>query len=88
MYKVRFGKDKRVYALKKISKRFIKSKNFEKHVESEKAVMEMCEHPFLMGLRGYFVDKKNVYFLTEFLSGGDLYRLMRSAGAFPLGVTW
>jgi cGMP-dependent protein kinase len=46
----------------------------------EREVNAQCYHPCIMQFIKTFQDNKNVYFLTEFLGGGDLFYAIREIG--------
>lgn len=46
----------------------------------EREINSQCYHPCIMHFITTFQDAKNVYFLTEFLGGGDLFTAIREIG--------
>merc|ERR1711988_1847515 len=46
----------------------------------ERRILLENEHPFLLKLVKTFKDKKFVYFLTEYISGSELYDAIRDLG--------
>merc|ERR1719169_134078 len=46
----------------------------------EREVNAQCYHPCIMQFIKTFQDSQNVYFLTEFLGGGDLFYAIREIG--------
>lgn len=62
-----------LYALKALSKGYIKSKQLEQHVVNERRAMEMLESEFLVRLRCTYRCPQYVYFLLEPALGGELY---------------
>lgn len=66
-------------ALKAIAKKKIIAQNAAAFVEAERKCLELVsksKNPFLAQLRGNFQTKTHVFFVVEFLSGGDLYHHM------------
>jgi len=73
-----------LYALKAISKRDVNKRHIQKHIIQEKKIMLLCNHPFLVHLVKTFVDKECVYFLLEFVQGGEvLSRLAETNKGLP-----
>ena len=73
---VRHLKDKQLYALKVLKKKYILEKNQERHIMTEKQILSAIEHPFLVKLKMSFQDEKKLYFLLEYCPGGELFSLM------------
>ena len=72
---VEHRKDKQTVALKIIKKECAVNANNMTYLEVEKSILELVsekESPFLMQARYCFQDRFNIYFGTEYLSGGDL----------------
>lgn len=53
---VRSKKDKQVYAMKVLKKKYILEKNQEKNIMTEKAILANIDHPFLVKLKATFQD--------------------------------
>ncbi|KAI8332469.1 kinase-like domain-containing protein [Chlamydoabsidia padenii] len=47
-------------------------------VERELAVLQLLDHPHLVELRHVMQDTINVYFVMEYMDGGDLYQVLSS----------
>jgi serine/threonine protein kinase len=47
-------------------------------VERELAVLQLLDHPHLVELRHVMQDTMNVYFVMEYMNGGDLYQVLSS----------
>ncbi|EPR79174.1 Serine/threonine protein kinase [Spraguea lophii 42_110] len=68
--------DKTVVAIKILKKEMVVNANNIMYLELERKVLKQvstANHPFLMQMKYCFQDPQNVYFGTEFLSGGDLF---------------
>mmetsp|Transcript_48011 Transcript_48011/g.112084 ORF Transcript_48011/g.112084 Transcript_48011/m.112084 type:complete len:973 (-) Transcript_48011:218-3136(-) len=74
------GDPSKVYALKSINKQQVVRQHQEKATQLERDIGAMCFHPCIMQSVKTFQDEENVYFLTEFLGGGDLFSAMRNIG--------
>ncbi|CAE7467466.1 Pkg21D [Symbiodinium necroappetens] len=68
------------YALKCIGKKQVVQQKQEKSMILEREINSQCYHPCIMHFITTFQDAKNVYFLTEFLGGGDLFTAIREIG--------
>mmetsp|Transcript_63342 Transcript_63342/g.151119 ORF Transcript_63342/g.151119 Transcript_63342/m.151119 type:complete len:988 (-) Transcript_63342:98-3061(-) len=70
----------KVYALKCVNKKYVVKKHQEKSVQLEREIGAQCFHPCIMQSIKTFQDPDSVYFLTEFLGGGDLFTAIREIG--------
>ncbi|CBZ38305.1 protein kinase A catalytic subunit isoform 1, partial [Leishmania donovani] len=74
------------YAIKCLRKREIIKMKQQQHVAQEKGIlMELC-HPFIVNMMCSFQDEKKVYFVLEFVMGGEMFTHLRTAGRFPNDV--
>jgi serine/threonine protein kinase len=45
----------------------------------------MLNHPFIVELRGVaLTDPKFLYFVLEYVAGGELFTILRTQGNFPV----
>lgn len=70
------------YAVKIIDKVLLLEKNNVSNILSEKEVLQMCDHPFLIGLDYCFHSPSKVYLVMEFMQGGELYHHLHKDGRF------
>lgn len=69
----------RFYAVKVLNKeRVVRMKQVE-HTNSEREMLERVRHPFLVNLWGTFKDSQNLYMVMDFVSGGELFSLLRKS---------
>lgn len=68
------------YALKCVSKKQVLEQNQQMLIATEREINSECYHPCIMHFIKTFQDSRNVYFLTEFLGGGDLFLAIREIG--------
>ncbi|KRX06681.1 Protein kinase-like domain [Pseudocohnilembus persalinus] len=80
VYLVKHKKSKGYQALKTISKAQVVEQNLERHLLQEKQVLEQVDFPFIMQYCRSFKDEFNVYFLVEFISGMELFDVIRDIG--------
>ena len=72
--------DKDVFALKVQKKRQLLDNKMSKAIIREAVIMKSLDHPFVMSLFNVYQDAKEVYFLTHFIRGGELYRVLNEDG--------
>jgi len=70
------------YALKAIRKCQIVELELQKHIISEKRVMDMMSNKFLVNLHTTYKDKLRVYFLLDVCLGGELFTILRNRRYF------
>lgn len=76
---VRSCHNTRFYAIKVLNKeRVVRMKQVE-HTNSEREMLERVRHPFLVNLWGTFKDAQNLYMVMDFVSGGELFSLLRKS---------
>jgi len=73
VYLVRHKAEQKIYAMKVLQKEHIKKRNEVKHVMSEKNVMTYAKHPFLVNLHFSFQTRDKLYFVLDYLNGGELF---------------
>jgi serine/threonine protein kinase len=81
VYLVKNINSEKVYAMKVLDKKYLINKNQVSHTKTERIALEKLKHPFISKLNYAFQDSINLYFITEFLQGGDLFfHLKKSCG--------
>ena len=76
---------KQLYAIKALKKEFIIQNDDVKSTKLEKRVFQLAstaKHPFLVNLHSCFETETRVYFVMEYLPGGDLMSLMMNMKRF------
>ena len=68
------------YALKCLSKTELIRNGQIPHLMNEKAVLQAIHHPGLVNLEGVFQDEQFVYFVLEYVVGGELYMYTSEVG--------
>merc|ERR1712168_1555659 len=58
------------------------------HVKNEKNILKELHHPFLVDLEWSWKDRHFLYLLFPFISGGELFSYLRSAGRFSTSTTF
>jgi serine/threonine kinase 32 len=75
-----FGKVKRIerkkkhtiYALKYIDKKKCIQKHATQNIFRERMVLQMLNHPYVIGLKYAFQDDENLFMVLDLAEGGDL----------------
>ena len=64
-------------AIKAISKGYVVKHDDERHVQNERLILGQLRHPFVVGLFGTLQDKQKIYFVLEYVAGGELFSKLR-----------
>jgi serine/threonine protein kinase len=63
-----------IYAVKVVSKALIKRKREERHIMAERDVLvKNTRHPFLVSLQYSFQTPDKLYFVMDFVNGGEVW---------------
>jgi serine/threonine protein kinase len=63
----------RVFAMKVLNKKTIIERNEVEHTKSEKAILMRLSHPFLVQLHFSFQTPDKLYFIMDYVNGGELF---------------
>ena len=63
----------RIYAVKTLKKDFIIRTNQTNNTKIERDIMQQITHPFVVKLHYAFQSSESLYFVTDFLNGGELF---------------
>lgn len=67
-------KEGQTYAIKVLAKKMILKRNEKAHIMCERNVLlKNLNHPFLVGLRYSFQSKDKLYFVLDYVNGGELF---------------
>ncbi|XP_064643227.1 protein kinase C iota type-like isoform X2 [Lineus longissimus] len=81
---VELKKTRRIYAMKVIKKELVNDDDDIDWVQTEKHVFETASnHPFLVGLHSCFQTASRLFFVIEFVNGGDLMFHMQRQRRLP-----
>jgi len=64
---------KQVYAMKVLKKGVIAARGEVEHTRTERSVLSKLDHPFLAKLHWSFQSDENLYFIMDFINGGELF---------------
>ncbi|KAM7193536.1 Serine/threonine-protein kinase [Rhypophila sp. PSN 637] len=76
VYQVRKKDTKRIYAMKVLSKKVIVQKKEVAHTVGERNILvrtAMSDSPFIVGLKFSFQTPSDLYLVTDYMSGGELF---------------
>lgn len=63
----------KIYAMKVLKKNNIIAMNQLEHTKTEKMILQHVNHPFIVGLEFAFQTPAKLYFVLEFMKGGELF---------------
>ncbi|XP_032808878.2 serine/threonine-protein kinase Sgk3-like [Petromyzon marinus] len=76
--------DEKFYAVKVLQKSVILQKNEQRHVMAERNVLlKNCNHPFLVALHYSFQTNDKLYFVLDYVNGGELFFHLQRERTFP-----
>ena len=70
---VRMIMNNKLYAMKVLDKKILKSKKQQIHTKTERDLMVKINCPFIVDIKSAFQDEYKLYIVSEFLQGGDLF---------------
>ena len=70
---VRLKANKKLYAMKILDKKTLKQGKQQIHTKTERDLMVKINCPFIVNIKSAFQDETNLYIVSEFLQGGDLF---------------
>ena len=72
-----------VYAMKTLVKADVIQKQQAAHVKAERDILAEANSPWIVKLFFSFQDTQNLYFIMEYVPGGDMMQLLIHTGVFP-----
>lgn len=85
VFQVRKRDTQRVYAMKVLSKKVIVQKREVAHTLGERNILvrtAMTDSPFIVGLKFSFQTPTDLYLVTDYMSGGELFWHLQKEGRF------
>lgn len=85
VFQVRKKDTQRIYAMKVLSKKVIVQKKEVAHTLGERNILvrtAMAESPFIVGLKFSFQTPSDLYLVTDYMSGGELFWHLQKEGRF------
>jgi serine/threonine protein kinase len=77
---VRKKNNEKLFAMKILLKSYLKQKHQEEHTKTERDLMVSIDSPFVMDIKYAFQDDTQLYLVTEFMQGGDMFFHMHEKG--------
>lgn len=74
---------KKLYAMKVLSKDKVMSKNLKRYALTERNVMSVINHPFMVKLAYAFQSPTKLFLVMEYYPGGDLGKLVSKKRSIP-----
>ncbi|KAL2885479.1 serine/threonine-protein kinase sck1 [Ceratocystis lukuohia] len=85
VYQVRKKDTQRIYAMKVLSKKVIVQKKEVAHTVGERNILvrtAMSDSPFIVGLKFSFQTPSDLYLVTDYMSGGELFWHLQKENKF------
>ncbi|KAF0690515.1 Aste57867_18105 [Aphanomyces stellatus] len=79
---VRKKDNSKVFAMKILSKAYIVKRNQVEHTRTERRVLAVVSHPFIVSLHYAFQTKDKLYFVLDYCPGGELFFHLTRLGKF------
>ena len=70
---VKKNDDNKVYAMKISKKKAMIKRNQVKHIKTERKIMELIDHPFIVKLAFAFQTPQKLYMIMDYCPGGELF---------------
>lgn len=86
VYQVKSRDSNRIYAMKVLSKKVIVKKKEIAHTIGERNILvrtSAAQSPFIVGLKFSFQTPTDLYLVTDYMSGGELFWHLQKEGRFP-----
>ena len=72
--------------MKQIQKKQIIEHKLESNTVLERNVLKQSKHPFIVQLKYSFQTDSNLYFVMEYVSGGEFYKILQQTEVLPENV--
>jgi serine/threonine protein kinase len=82
VFQVRKKDNNKIYAMKVLSKKNIVERGEIEHIKTEKAILQKLVHPFLVNLYYSFQDGDKLYFVMDFINGGEMFTHLSKSKKF------
>ena len=76
VYKAKHKKTSQIYAIKIIDKKLIEKENKTYQIFVENEMLNLCNHPNIISIYGYYEDSENFFIVEEYCKKGDLSEFM------------
>ena len=65
--------DQKIYAMKILKKKAMIKRNQVNHIKTERKIMELIDHPFIVKLIYVFQTAQKLYMVMDYCPGGELF---------------
>ena len=65
--------DGKIFAMKVLKKKLMVKKNQVEHIKTERQILEMMDHPFIIKLKYAFQTSQKLYLVMDYCPGGELF---------------
>ena len=65
--------DQKIYAMKILKKKAMIKRNQVNHIKTERKIMELIDHPFIVKLIYAFQTAQKLYMVMDYCPGGELF---------------
>ena len=72
----------KIYAMKVLKKSVVSALGQVEHTKSERDILFIIRHPFIVRLRFSFQSSDKLFLITDYYNGGSLYSHLRKSKAF------
>ncbi|EEB14034.1 serine/threonine-protein kinase, putative [Pediculus humanus corporis] len=87
VYQVKKNDDNKIYAMKVLSKAQLVANNLIDQVKEEVKIQKVIGHnPFIVHCPYHWQSRKQLYIVSEFISGGELFKLLQEKNFLPLDI--
>ncbi|CAD8052820.1 unnamed protein product [Paramecium sonneborni] len=76
VYKVKQKTTNKIYAMKQIEKEKIFKNKLQSNTVLERNVLKQSKHPFIVRLKYAFQTNSHIYFVMEYIAGGEFYKIL------------
>ena len=83
VYLAKLEGHEKLYAVKSMRKDLLIDTKQIQGTKLEKEILLNCNHPFLSGMDYMFQTDERLYFVMEFIRGGEVYKHFMDAKRFP-----
>ena len=74
---------RKLYAMKVLSKEKMMTKNLKRYAVTERNVMSVINHPFMVKLNFAFQSPSKLFLVMDYYPGGDLGKLISRKRSIP-----
>lgn len=83
VFQVRHKKTGKIYAMKCIRKDVVIENESMDSLKLEKEILYSVDHPFIVSMDYVFENQFRIFFLMDFIEGGELFRHLVKVRRFP-----